>query len=171
MEFCKCVVQGQFSFFGSILLSYVPPHTPKEIPKSFYFMETSLSMETITKWQCQGTKIRDSKKVSHLKNKPQHLQEGPQDPKMTLVAGHPLHSPHPKTLSTFYSLTNSCRRRSHPDSGNWGSGTQKGSVWSLARDSESATTSAARTRGKSPRALEKKLLGGGGRASMALIEH
>lgn len=148
-----------------------PPTHPKKSLRVF------ISWKLVCQWkQLPNGNVRElrlgtpKKSQSFKKINPNTSKRGP-NPKMTLVAGHPLHSPHPKTLSTFYSLTNSCRRRSHPDSGNWGSGTQKGSVWSLARDSESATTSAARTRGKSPRALEKKLLGGGGRASMALIEH
>lgn len=75
--------------------------------------------------------------------------------------------PSPHTRGIFYSLVNSCRRRSHPDSGEPGSETLERSSRSSTKPWESAATApAAKTRGKGPQDLQRGLRGAGGGASM-----
>lgn len=76
--------------------------------------------------------------------------------------------PLPTHPRPFYSLTNSCRRRSHPDSGEPGTETRECASRSSAKPWESAATApAAKTRGKGPQARHRRLRGAGGGASMA----
>lgn len=76
--------------------------------------------------------------------------------------------PLPTHPRPFYSLTNSCRRRSHPDSGEPGTETRECASLSSAKPWESAATApAAKTRGKGPQARHRRLRGAGGGASMA----